>query len=165
LNRTPARSVFRPRFPDSKENVTERSLTRRAFPKEITNNQEAAEYVIEKVTGSDPPDGFFAEGTPAAVGYLRKFEDEAFSFGTAGLHGCTMIAIISNRAVYIVSHCIQNLKTRAKSHRHISGKRILPTRKTMILEVKDSNFLRESSTQLEVFRFPDHSTLQRPSIN
>ncbi|KAF2447825.1 hypothetical protein P171DRAFT_441729 [Karstenula rhodostoma CBS 690.94] len=103
LNHASARNVNQPLFLgiDGNENATESRLAKRAFPENIDNNEDAAKYVIGVLTGPSPPDGFFATGTPAAVQYMRKFEDKAFSYGTAGLHGCTMVAIISKRAVYI----------------------------------------------------------------
>lgn len=48
--------------------------------------------------------GFFAGGTnQATVAVQRKFSKKEFQMGTGGLHGCTMMAIISNRGVWMVS--------------------------------------------------------------
>ncbi|KAI1466805.1 uncharacterized protein F4812DRAFT_432863 [Daldinia caldariorum] len=103
LNHARARNIYQPLFLgiDGNENATESRLAKRAFPENIDNNEDAAKYVIGVLTGPNSPPGFFAAGTPAAVQYMRKFEGEAFSYGTAGLHGCTMVAIISKRAIYI----------------------------------------------------------------
>lgn len=50
--------------------------------------------------------GFFAgdERTIAAQGL---FGDTGFQYGTGGLHGCTMLTVVSNRAVYMVRLMIQ----------------------------------------------------------
>lgn len=39
----------------------------------------------------------------ATVAVQRKFSKKEFQMGTGGLHGCTMMAIISNRGVWMVS--------------------------------------------------------------
>jgi hypothetical protein len=110
LNHASARNFHQPLFfgIDGNENATESRLAKRTFPENIDNNEEAAEYVIGVLTGPNRLTGFFATGTPAAVQYMRKFEGEPFSYGTTGLHGCTMVAIISKRAVYIVNYRSQN---------------------------------------------------------
>lgn len=109
LNHASARSVHQPLFldVDGNENATEFRLAKREFTP-INDNEEAARHVISVLNGRNPPPGFFATGTPAAVQYVRKFEKRAFSYGTGGLHGCTMVAIISKRALYMVDHCSQN---------------------------------------------------------
>lgn len=87
---------------------------RRAFPEQITNNAQAAAYNIERLLQAEPtPDGFFhqtpaGQGTAAPVMYLQELRTPegapapAFALGTAGLHGCTMLIIVSTRAVYMV---------------------------------------------------------------
>jgi hypothetical protein len=40
--------------------------------------------------------------------YQEGFGDTAFQYGTHGLHGCTMVAVVSRRAVWIVSSASDN---------------------------------------------------------
>jgi hypothetical protein len=48
--------------------------------------------------------GFYGDGDNGEVTVSQDdvFGNEPFQFGTGGLHGCTMLAIISNRAVWMV---------------------------------------------------------------
>jgi hypothetical protein len=48
--------------------------------------------------------GFYAGGSEAevTVSYQAEFGNTAFQLGTGGLHGCTMLTIVSNRAVWMV---------------------------------------------------------------
>jgi hypothetical protein len=48
-------------------------------------------------------EGFFIGGTnQGTVAVLREFGTDPIQLGTGGLHGCTMLAVISTRAVYIL---------------------------------------------------------------
>lgn len=40
--------------------------------------------------------------TDNTVTVLKKLEDQAFQVGSRGLHGCTMVTVVSRRAVYMV---------------------------------------------------------------
>ena len=47
-------------------------------------------------------EGDDAEETDSTV-IQQEFENEPFAIGSRGLHGCTMVTIVSTRAVYVVS--------------------------------------------------------------
>ncbi|CZT24264.1 uncharacterized protein RCC_09983 [Ramularia collo-cygni] len=83
---------------DITANFARVGLDKRAFENQITNNAEAAAHVIEEV--SKGPDGFF-DDTVAAVSYMTEFGNTPFTYGTKGLHGCTMLTVVSKRAVYM----------------------------------------------------------------
>jgi hypothetical protein len=48
-------------------------------------------------------EGDDAEETDNTVVVQQEFEDVPFAIGSRGLHGCTMVTIVSTRAVYMVS--------------------------------------------------------------
>jgi hypothetical protein len=86
-----------------------RSLNKRAFDK-LTGRvtaQKVDTYVKNQLVGTkDPqfpnePAGFFA-GAMQTVSLLGQFGTDKIQYGTNGLHGCTMMTIVSNRAVYMV---------------------------------------------------------------
>ncbi|KAJ5091599.1 hypothetical protein NUU61_006469 [Penicillium alfredii] len=80
------------------------------------------EYLPKQVTSSTPDDdqfpqnlGFFAEKSEATVSYMIPFKTargrgrnrrmawlDPFMMGTGSLHGCTMLAIVSKRAVWMI---------------------------------------------------------------
>ncbi|KAJ0426709.1 hypothetical protein BJY00DRAFT_270854 [Aspergillus carlsbadensis] len=62
------------------------------LPAALVNDRENDQY--------GPVEGFF-DGTEAPVMLQREFGDESFQWGTGGLHGCTMVAVISRRAVWM----------------------------------------------------------------
>ncbi|KAL1797005.1 hypothetical protein ACET3X_005545 [Alternaria dauci] len=108
------RNVHQPLFVeldgiDGHGNITEKKFVKRAF-EEIGDNAAAATYVIRTLIEgpeNERPAGFFhldentGRGSPAAVQYMERFGDQPFKLGTSGLHGCTMVTIVSKRAVYM----------------------------------------------------------------
>ncbi|KAK4505420.1 hypothetical protein PRZ48_003383 [Zasmidium cellare] len=47
------------------------------------------------------PDGTLTAGNSRAVSQSDTFGNTAFQYGSRGLHGCTMVAVISNRGVWM----------------------------------------------------------------
>ncbi|KAL2827566.1 hypothetical protein BDW59DRAFT_160209 [Aspergillus cavernicola] len=62
------------------------------LPAVLVNNREDDHF------GAYEP---FFDGTEAPVMIQRTFGNEPFQLGTGGLHGCTMVAVISRRAVWM----------------------------------------------------------------
>ena len=59
--------------------------------------------------------GFFAGGTDQrTVATQQTLGTRAFQFGTGGLHGCTMMCIVSNRAVYMAHYWVSHHETAAR---------------------------------------------------
>lgn len=87
-----------------------RSLDKRAFDKLSGRNTVAKvdDYVKNQLVGTlDPqfpnrPIGFFT-GDMCTVSQFEQFGTNTIQYGTNQLHGCTMLTVISNRAVYMVS--------------------------------------------------------------
>lgn len=86
-----------------------RSLDKRAFDKlsgRVTA-QKVDDYVKNQLVGKpepqfpNKPEGFFS-GDMNTVSLLGQFGTDTIQFGTNQLHGCTMLTVISNRAVYMV---------------------------------------------------------------
>lgn len=75
--------------------------------------------------------GFFsgAEGDMSTVAEQKTFGKTAFAYGTGGLHGCTMMAIVSNRAVYMAhyweGYTISNEDSLAGDDRTLWEERVL----------------------------------------
>lgn len=70
--------------------------------------------------------GFFVDDE-RAVSQQYTFGTESFQFGTYGLHGCTMVAVVSRRGVWQVCSLGQAHSCSADNatYRHISGNRTL----------------------------------------
>ncbi|KAK3326737.1 hypothetical protein B0H66DRAFT_600847 [Apodospora peruviana] len=93
--------------------ISSRSLLgKRAFdlPRGRMTADRADKYVMGNVLQSDidpqfpdQPLGFF-DGDMKTVSQAETFGNDAFAFGTQGLHGCTMMTIVSNRAVYMAHY-------------------------------------------------------------
>ena len=87
--------------------VQGRDLARRAFDEPRWTRGRAAKYLVQQlVTRLNDPyfgqlQGYF-DGTERTVINQDQFGDTAFQYGTAGLHGCTMLTIVSKRAVWQV---------------------------------------------------------------
>jgi hypothetical protein len=81
-----------------------------------TTQGDVATYLPNQFNGSPDPtygaptalvevvgEGDDAAETDNTVVVQQEFENEPFAIGSRGLHGCTMVTIVSTRAVYMVS--------------------------------------------------------------
>ncbi|KAM0454300.1 hypothetical protein ACHAPV_008379 [Trichoderma viride] len=103
--------------------VYEAHLSRRALEKRVFitnprwNAARVAKYlpgqialnsngqVVPADTQFPTNEGFFIGGTnQGTVAVLREFGNDPIQLGTGGLHGCTMLAVVSTRAVYMAHY-------------------------------------------------------------
>lgn len=94
-------------------NLTNLHLTKRAF--EIITQDQLATYLPDNAIAGDNNDATYGSPLPlvqyeddietdATVTVQQEFENTAFQIGSTGyLTGCTVVFVVSNRAVHAVS--------------------------------------------------------------
>ena len=89
--------------------VQERQFTKRAFDEPRWTRSRAANYLVKQLVDNpglnDPYFGqlqVYFDTTERTVINQDRFGDTAFQYGTPGLHGCTMLTVLSKRAVWQV---------------------------------------------------------------
>ena len=87
--------------------MEERNMEKRLFLPKRWTRAKAVSYLVQTLVTNrnDPYFGqlqTYFDGTLRTVINQRTFGDQPFQFGTYGLHGCTMLTVISRRAVWQV---------------------------------------------------------------
>lgn len=83
-------------------------LAKRVFTP-VTTQAQIATFLVKQFNGNfDPAYGSPAalvdnEGTDNTVVVQNVFGKNGFAIGATAIHGCTMITVVSNRAVHMVS--------------------------------------------------------------